>query len=156
MEKDLSPLRLNLDEPRWDQNTFIGRAKYFFTITNPVNILSTGQELEHAKELLEKYRCCNEPKHTSDEEIWRAKDLYDSAYHPDTGELNFLPGRMAFQVPGNMFITGCMMTFYRSTPAVVFWQVMRYRYRLLLLLLLFFLCNKLDSMCLLVHEPIFQ
>lgn len=30
---------------------------------------------------------------------------------------------MSFQVPGNMFITGSMMTFYKSTPAVIFWQV---------------------------------
>ena len=29
---------------------------------------------------------------------------------------------MSFQVPGNMTITGCMMTFYKSTPAVIFWQ----------------------------------
>lgn len=30
---------------------------------------------------------------------------------------------MSFQVPGNMLITGCMMTFYKSTPAVIFWQL---------------------------------
>jgi hypothetical protein len=35
----------------------------------------------------------------------------------------FILGRMSFQVPGNMLITGCMMTFYKSTPAVIFWQV---------------------------------
>ena len=30
---------------------------------------------------------------------------------------------MSFQVPGNMTITGCMMTFYKSTPSVIFWQL---------------------------------
>ena len=34
------------------------------------------------------------------EDVWNAKYIYDSAYHPTTGELVFMPGRMSFQ--GNM------------------------------------------------------
>ncbi|OQS06043.1 sideroflexin-1 [Thraustotheca clavata] len=117
-------VRLNLDDPRWDQSTFTGRAKFFFTTTNPLNVLASDAELDAAKLLVEQYKAGTEPAGTKDEDVWAAKHLYDSAFHPDTGEKNFILGRMAFQVPGNMAITGCMMTFYRSTPAVIFWQFM--------------------------------
>lgn len=116
--------RLNIDSPRYDQSTFEGRAKHFFSTTNPLNALATDEELEKAKSIVENYRAGTEDQNLTEDEIWAAKQLYDSAYHPQTGEKLFVLGRMSFQVPGNMSITGCMMTFYKSTPAVVFWHTM--------------------------------
>ena len=55
-------------------------------------------------------------------QVIRATQLYKSAFHPDSGELQNVFGRMSFQVPGGMLITGAMLQWYRSTPQVVFWQ----------------------------------
>jgi len=112
---------INLDQPRWDQNTYWGRAQHFFTTTNPLNLFATPSQLQTAKETIDNYKS-GATTDVSEDAVWKAKQLYDSAYHPDTGELMFLPGRMSAQVPCNMLVTGCMMTFYKSTPAVVFWQ----------------------------------
>ncbi|KAL5021109.1 hypothetical protein ScPMuIL_000264 [Solemya velum] len=114
--------RINLDEPRYDQNTFEGRAKHFFITTNPFNLFKSSKQLEHAKDVVERYRKGESLSNLSEDEIWRAKQLYDSAYHPDTKEKMVLIGRMSAQVPMNMSITGCMMTFYKTTPEVLFWQ----------------------------------
>lgn len=53
---DVSSHRINLDEPRYDQNTYAGRAKHFFTTTNPLNLFTRPSELEKAKELVESYK----------------------------------------------------------------------------------------------------
>ncbi|MCI4384368.1 hypothetical protein PGIGA_G00037890 [Pangasianodon gigas] len=112
----------DIDAPRWDQSTFIGRLKHFFNITDCRTAFLSNAKLDEAKALVDSCRAGSIPPGTTEEQLHYAKKLYDSAFHPDTGDRMNLIGRMSFQVPGGMAITGFMLQFYRTVPAVVFWQ----------------------------------
>jgi sideroflexin-1/3 len=115
---------INLDSPRWDQSTYTNRAKHFFLTTNPFNVLASDAELTKAKQIVETYRIDRKiPQNMTVDDLWNAKYLMDSAYHPDTKEKMFLPGRMSAQVPCNVLITGGMLTFYSTTSGTILWQV---------------------------------
>lgn len=115
--------QIDLDKPRYDQSTYSGRAKHFLQLTNPLNVLASDAELDEAQRIVAEFRKTRRmPPGYDEEKLWSTKYLYDSAFHPDTGEKMFVLGRMAAQAPMNTIITGCMITFYKTTPATVFWQ----------------------------------
>ena len=47
---------IDLGSPKWDQSTYIGRAKHFFTATNPLNVFATSAELQTAKDIIEQHK----------------------------------------------------------------------------------------------------
>ena len=49
-------VKVDLSRPRYDQSTYIGRARHFFETTNPANILATSRQLEEAAKLVKGYR----------------------------------------------------------------------------------------------------
>lgn len=114
--------RINVDKPLYDLHTFTGRFLHFAWVTDPRTCVVKDAELYKAKALVEQYRKGEEPKGTTLDQIKYAKKLYESAFHPDTGDLQNVFGRMSFQVPGGMLITGGMLQWYKTTQAVVFWQ----------------------------------
>ncbi|KAJ2950919.1 hypothetical protein O0L34_g5288 [Tuta absoluta] len=114
--------RIDITQPLWDQSTFFGRFKHFALISNPLLTFVSEKELYAAKELYFQYKDGKEPKGTTYTQLVRAKQLYESAFHPDSGELQNVFGRMSFQMPGGCLITGAMLQWYRTATAVVFWQ----------------------------------
>ncbi|GMT07438.1 hypothetical protein PENTCL1PPCAC_29612, partial [Pristionchus entomophagus] len=113
---------LDLSVPRWDQGSFYGRLRHFANITDPSIAFVKNKELLAAKDLVDAYKNRQEKEGTRLADLFRAQKLVGSAFHPDTGDLQNFAGRMCFNAWGGTVLCGAMMIWYKSTPAVLFWQ----------------------------------
>ncbi|KAH8373359.1 hypothetical protein KR009_004091, partial [Drosophila setifemur] len=116
---------IDVDKPLYDLSTFSGRFRYYAWMTDPRTVVLSSDRLLQAKTMIENYREGEQSPQLKPEEVHYNMKLYSSAFHPDSGELQNFCGRMSFQaslVPGGMLITGGMLAFYRTVPAVVLWQ----------------------------------
>lgn len=48
--------RVDIDAPRYDQSTYLNRAKHFIILTNPLNAFVTGSELDRAARIVRDYK----------------------------------------------------------------------------------------------------
>lgn len=108
----------------YDESTFMGRLKHFASLTDPRLLFASEESLREAKEKMESFN--TRPYYPREKEeiddLWRAKYLLSSTYHPDTNEPVLLPFRMSAYVPMNMFIMLGLLSPNPSTKSVVFWQ----------------------------------
>ncbi|MFH4977901.1 hypothetical protein AB6A40_004610 [Gnathostoma spinigerum] len=123
MSQKLSELpcekRPDIFRPKWDQSSYLGRLKHFLTITNPLNLLADDEKLRETEQIVLNYRKgIFNPSMTVDE-LWKVKHIYDSAFHPDTGERMVSFGRMSAQVPCNTVLITAMQVCYKSTIGTI-------------------------------------
>uniref|UniRef100_A0A0N4ZN66 Sidoreflexin n=1 Tax=Parastrongyloides trichosuri TaxID=131310 RepID=A0A0N4ZN66_PARTI len=118
--------------PRWDQSTFSGRLKHFKAVVNPLNLFVSPHRLEECRKIVLDYEHGKLDEKMTLNQLWDAKHIYDSAYHPTSGEKMPMFGRMCSQVPVNSMISAGMLFSYNSTKGMIFWQWFNQSYNALI------------------------
>ena len=52
----MESVSIDIDKPKWDQSTFVGRLNYFIRITNPLLSLKSKDDLNYAADLVHNAR----------------------------------------------------------------------------------------------------
>ena len=115
---------VDLTQPRWNQNTFMGRLNHFMELTHPKHMFHLPYTLNEAEKIILGYKSGDlKPlQNLSTNDQWKIKYIYDSAFHPDTGEKMLLPFRMCAQVPSSVVIVAGLLTYHHTLAGVLLWQ----------------------------------
>ena len=75
---------IDLNKSQYDLSTYLGRAKHFFSVTDPRLAFVSSTKLDEAKQLVTDYEAGKCAPVTTEADLREAKRLFDSAYHPQT------------------------------------------------------------------------
>lgn len=113
---------------------FYTRVRHLASVTDPRLAFASTSRLFEARDLVlaqryvsynllcSTFRSGAVPPNSTAAQLAEANRLYQSAFHPDNGELQHLLGRMSFFVYGSTFMCGGMLLFHHTRAGVVFWQ----------------------------------
>jgi tricarboxylate carrier len=117
---DLPPFDASKGSP-FDQSTYSGRIRHFLNVIDPRTLLRSDEEVLRAVQLLKN------PGKATDEELWEALKLKQSAFNPGTNSMIAKPLRMSAFLPANVpIIFGMLST--TSPVGTAFWQVVNASY----------------------------
>jgi len=108
------------DKTLFDQALYSGRFRHFLSIIDPRLLFVGERELDEAKNLLSSFNknpTAVRATH-SNEQLWQAKRIVDSAVNHATGETIHPLARMCAFIPSSVPITLGMLTM-TSTPAIL-------------------------------------
>jgi len=126
--------RVELDQPRYDQKTFLGRLKHFLQITDIRTLFISDSELKKHEKNIQDYKERDYPlvPVAEAEKLWYSKHVVDAIIHPQTKEKIPLPFRLSAFVPMNVVIVAGMLAPNPSIGNVVFWQFINQSYNIAL------------------------
>ena len=119
---------LPIDEVRKQQQTYMGRLKYFFSVINPLQAFLTDKDAQWAKGKMEEYYKSHklhggmELTPEGFKELMKADKIYKAIYHPDTKEKVPFTFRMCAFVPVNIPIVFGLVCTQPTLFNVIFWQ----------------------------------
>ena len=110
-------------EEYYDLSSYFGRLKKFTSIINPANLSYSDDEIRQFESLLHQSKNDFDGEKVpgkSDQEMWQAATIVESAIHPDTNEIVAKPFRMCGYVPCNVpILVGLLIP--QGVAATAFW-----------------------------------
>ncbi|CAM9996368.1 unnamed protein product [Discosporangium mesarthrocarpum] len=114
LSKEMEVPKFSLTSPRYNMSTFLGRTLHFYSINDPRTLLNTSSDVKAAEKLVQQYERGECPVGTTDEDLWSARRVLESALHPDTKQPILPLFRFSAFVPVNMAVVTLTLT-----PAVL-------------------------------------